>query len=100
MSIGLAILGLTYFFILVMAYVFVIYCNEKEENRSLIINKAYQYAYSILFFSIFIVLTLVFLPHITLDNQTASYLILASKFFSVVTLAVSIYFFSKKQIEN
>ncbi|WP_147532806.1 hypothetical protein [Bacillus marasmi] len=96
MSIGIAMIGLTYFFVLVMGYLYTVYNNENKEKSQMIINKAYQYAYSILLFGILIVLALVFLPHITLDPLTTSYLILACKFVSVLTLAGCIFIFSKR----
>jgi hypothetical protein len=97
MSIGLTIILLTYILLLVMSYQMIIFVNEKDEKRScIIINKSYQYAYSILLFGILVVYALVVLPHIHLDSQTIGYLVLLSKFMSVVTLAGSIYLLSKK----
>jgi hypothetical protein len=97
MSIGLTIILLTYVILLVMSYQMIIFINEKDEKRScLIINKSYQYAYSILLFGILVIYALVVLPHIHLDSQTIGYLVLASKFISVVTLAGSIFLLRKK----
>jgi hypothetical protein len=97
MSIGLTIILLTYVLLLVMSYQMIIFINEKDEKRSyLIINKSYQYAYSILLFGILVVYALVVLPHIHLDSQTIGYLVLASKFISVGTLAGSIFLLRKK----
>ena len=97
MSIGLTIILLTYILLLVMSYQMIIFVNEKDEKRScLIINKSYQYAYSILLFGFLVVYALVILPHIHLDSQTIGYLVLLSKFLSVVTLAGSIFLLSKK----
>ncbi|MEH7255483.1 hypothetical protein V7111_25575, partial [Neobacillus niacini] len=94
---GLAIILLTYMLLLVMSYQIFIFINEKDEKRgSLIIIKSYKHAYSILLFGILIVITLIKLPHITVDNQTISYLILSSKFVSVLTLAGSIFYLNKK----
>jgi hypothetical protein len=97
LGIGLAIISLTYVLLLVMSYQIHIFINQKDEKRGfLIINKSYQYAYSILLFGILVVYALVILPHINLETQTISYLVLASKFISVVTLAGSIYLLSRK----
>jgi hypothetical protein len=96
-GIGLALISLTYILLLVMSYQFFIFINEKDDKRScIIITKSYQNAYSILLFGILVVYALVVFPHIHLDSQTISYLVLASKFISIVTLAGSIYLLSKK----
>jgi len=100
MSIGIAIVLLTYVTILVLSYAIIVFTQENDEHGSRIINKAYQYYYSILLFSIFVVLGLIKLPHITLDSQTTSYLIIASKFISVLTLGGSIYVLSKKKCKH
>ena len=97
MGIGLTIILLTYVLLLVMSYQFFIFINEKDDKRScIIITKSYQYAYSILLFGILVAYALVVLPPIHIDSQTISYLVLASKFISIVTLAGSIYLLSKK----
>lgn len=97
MGIGLTIILLTYVLLLVMSYQFFIFINEKDDKRScIIITKSYQYAYSNLLFGILVVYALIVLPHIHIDSQTISYLVLASKFISIVTLAGSIYLLSKK----
>ncbi|WP_045521947.1 hypothetical protein [Neobacillus niacini] len=97
MGIGLAIILLTYILLLVMSYQIMTLINEKDDKRGcLIINRSYKHAYSILLFGILIVYTLIKLPHINLESQTISYLILASKFISVITLAISIFLLSKK----
>jgi hypothetical protein len=96
-GIGFAVISLTYILLLVMTYQFYIFVNRKDDTRScIIITKSYQYAYSILLFGILVVYALVVLPHIHLDSQTISYLVLASKFISIVTLAGSIFLLSKK----
>ncbi|EKN70677.1 hypothetical protein BABA_04519 [Neobacillus bataviensis LMG 21833] len=101
MNIGIAIVLLTYVTILVLSYAIIIFIQENDDDKgNMIINKAYQYYYSILIFSILIVLGLIKLPHITLDSQTTSYLIIASKFISVLTLGGSIYALSKKKCKN
>ncbi|MFJ5714495.1 hypothetical protein [Neobacillus sp. NPDC093127] len=100
MSIGIAIVLLTYVTILVLSYVILVFTQENGDKGIMIINKAYQYYYSILLFSVFVVLGLMIFPHITLDSQTTSYLFIASKFIAVLTLGGSIYVFSKKKCRN
>lgn len=100
MSIGIAIVLLTYVTILVLSYAILVFTQENDDKGSMIINKAYQYYYSILLCSILVVLGLIILPHIHLDSQTTSYLIIASKFISVLTLGGSIYVLSKKKCKN
>ncbi|MFD2444622.1 hypothetical protein ACFSO7_11655 [Bacillus sp. CGMCC 1.16607] len=91
MGIGLAISLLTYVFLLVMSYVIIICTKENKERGSKIVNKAYQHAYTIFLFGNLIIIALIQLPHITLDIQTTSYLILINKFISVLTLGGSLY---------
>jgi hypothetical protein len=95
-GIELAIALLTYFLLVVMAYLVFVLSSEKEERGSLIINQAYNYAFAILSFGILVVIALVKLPNVTLDNQTTNYLILASKFISVITLGGSVFILTKK----
>jgi hypothetical protein len=97
MGIELAIIFLTYVTILVMSYMVIICLKDKDERGFRIINQAYQNAYSILLFSILVVIALIKLPHITLNNQTTSYLILSSKFISVLTLGVSIFLLNRNK---
>ncbi|GIN37069.1 MULTISPECIES: hypothetical protein [Heyndrickxia] len=96
MGIWLAIILLTYVLILVMSYVTITYLNENKEQSCKIINQAFYNAFNVLCFSILTVLIFVELPHITVDTQTTSYLILASKFLSILTLGCSIYVISRK----
>lgn len=99
MGIELAIILLTYMLLLVMSYQTLIFINAKDDKRGyFIINKSYKHAYSILLFGILIVITLIKLPHVPIDNITISYLLLSSKFISVVTLAVSIFLLNKKYV--
>ncbi|MFJ7727570.1 hypothetical protein ACIQXV_15580 [Neobacillus sp. NPDC097160] len=100
MGISIAVVLLTYVTLLVLTYVIMIFTTENDEKGSWIINKAYQYYYSILIFSILVIIGLFKLPHITLDSQTASYLIIASKFISVLTLGGSIYVLSKRRCKH
>jgi hypothetical protein len=100
MSVELAVVSLTYIIILVVCYVLITVSDRKDEKVILIINKAYQFAYSILLFGFLIVCLLIKLPHITLDTQTTSFLILACKLISVLTLGGSIYVLRRKFSKN
>lgn len=97
MSIHFAIAGLTYFMLLVSAYEIIIFTNFEEEKSEKIINRAFKNAFFTLAFGLLVVYTLLILPHITLDYQTTSYLILASKFISMFTLGGSFYLLSRKR---
>jgi hypothetical protein len=97
MGIELAIILLTYITILVMSYMIIICMKDKDERGIRIVNQAYQNAFSILLFSILVVIALIKLPHITLNNQTTSYLILISKFISVLTLGGSIFLLNRNK---
>lgn len=92
---GFAIITLTYIYILVIAYVFVI-IKDNSERAGMLINKAYQYAFSVLLYSFLLIWILLEFPYVTLDEHTASYLILTSKFASVLTLGCSIFVLRKK----
>ncbi|MFZ7943595.1 hypothetical protein [Neobacillus sp. 19] len=100
MGIGVAVVLLTYVTLLVLSYAMIVFTTKKEEKGSWIVNKAYQYYYTILLFSMLVMIGLIKLPHITLDSQTASYFIIASKFISVLTLGGSIYVLSKKSFRD
>ncbi|RHW37995.1 hypothetical protein D1B31_14530 [Neobacillus notoginsengisoli] len=100
MAIGLAIALLTYAIILAMSYVVVIFTSEAEKNRKLIINTSYNHAFSVLFICILIVFILFLLPPIQLDVQKTSYLILASKFLSILTLGGSLFFLKRRRYKN
>ncbi|WP_342429387.1 hypothetical protein [Neobacillus sp. FSL H8-0543] len=97
MNILYAVVALTYIMILVLAYGITILTKMDEEKSEKIINKAFNNAFSILAFGLLIVYSLFVLPHITLDNQTTSYLILASKFISVFTLGGSLFVLKRKR---
>ncbi|WHY02878.1 hypothetical protein [Neobacillus sp. DY30] len=97
MTIEQGIILLTYLLLLVLSYQIIFLINKKEDNkRFLIISTSYKHAYTILFFGILIVYTLIKHPSVHLESQTISYLILASKYLSVITLAGSIFLLSKK----
>jgi hypothetical protein len=97
LTIELAIILLTYLLLLVMSYQIIFLIDKKEGKRgSIIIITSYKHAYTILLFGILIVYTLIKLPYIHLESKTISYLILASKYISVITLAVSIFLLSKR----
>lgn len=93
---GTAIVALTYVYILVVAYVFVIFTNHPSERGDMMINKAYNYAFSVLLFGFFTIWLLLELPHLVLDSTTAGYLLLASKLASVLTLGISLFVLRKK----
>jgi len=96
MNIYLAVAALTYIMILILAYGVIIFTKLEETKSEKIINKAFSNAYSILAFGLLIVYALFLLPHITVSNQTISYLLLISKYFSVFTLGGSLFFLAKK----
>jgi hypothetical protein len=95
MNIHYAVIGLTYLIILVIAYAVSISTNSEEEKSKVIIDKAFKNAFSILAFGLLVVYGLFLIPHITLDNQITSYLILASKFISVFTLGGTLFILNK-----
>jgi hypothetical protein len=97
MNIHYAVIGLTYLIILVIAYAVSISTNSEEEKSEVIIDKAFKNAFSILAFGLLVVYGLFLIPHITLDHQTTSYLILASKFISVFTLGGTLFILNKKR---
>jgi hypothetical protein len=97
MNIHYAVIGLTYLIILVIAYAVSISTNSEEEKSEVIIDKAFKNAFSILAFGLLVVYGLFLIPHITLDHQTTSYLILASKYISVFTLGGTLFILNKKR---
>ncbi|MCM3693446.1 hypothetical protein [Neobacillus niacini] len=97
MHIYYAVIGLTYLIILVIAYAVSISTNSEEEKSRVIIDRAFKNAFSILAFGLLVVYGLFLIPHITLDNQITSYLILASKFISVFTLGGTLFILNKKR---
>lgn len=96
MSIHIATTALVYVVLLVLTYEAVIFTSSNEEKSEEVINKAYHNAYSILMFGLFVTYTLVQIPLIYLDSQTASYLLLTSKFISVLTLGGSLFILNRK----
>ncbi|WHZ03573.1 hypothetical protein QNH48_02475 [Neobacillus sp. YX16] len=97
MNIHYAVIGLAYLIILVIAYAVIIFTNSEEEKSEVIIDKAFKNAFSILAFGLLVVYGLFLIPHITLDSQTTSYLILASKYISVFTLGGTLFILNKKR---
>ncbi|MHC0036321.1 hypothetical protein [Pseudoneobacillus sp. C159] len=93
MGIGVAIGLLTYVMVLVMTYVVIVYLKRGEN----IINRAYRHAYAILCFGMLIVIILIKLPHVTLDRHVTGYLLLSSKFISVLTLGISLFLLNRKK---
>jgi ABC-type Na+ efflux pump permease subunit len=95
-GIQFAVVGLSYFMLVVITYGITIFLNMDEGKSEEIINKSYQYAYIILASGLLIVYFLLIVPHITFDHEVASYLILGCKLLSLFTLAGSLYVLSKK----
>jgi hypothetical protein len=100
MNILYAVIVLTYVMFLVLAYGIILFTKLEEKKSEEIINKAFNNAYSILAFSLLVVYSLFVLPHIPLDYQTTSYLILASKFLSVFTLGGSLFLLSRRRFNQ
>ncbi|WP_102347518.1 hypothetical protein [Bacillus sp. Marseille-P3661] len=98
MNIHIAIAGLVYLLLLVIAYEITIFTNLEKEKSEEIISRAYNYAYGVLIFGLLIVYILLMLP-LTIDYQVASSLIIASKFSSIVTLGATLYLLTKKRCE-
>lgn len=98
MSIQLAVTGLTYFMILVLTYGITVFLSLDEEIGEEIIRRSFNYAYTILVFGLLVVYGLLVLPPVTLDHETASYLILASKCLSVFTLGGSLFILNRKKL--
>lgn len=96
MVINFMIVVLMYLLVLVLTYEVVILINSKDEKAEKIVNKAFKYAFFILFYCLLIVYSLIVLPHIVLDYITTAYLLLASKYISVLTLGGSIFILSRK----
>ncbi|MCM3571098.1 hypothetical protein [Neobacillus mesonae] len=90
MSIELAIIILACFLLLVMGYVFVTIPKHDDEKGLIITPKGFNIRFPFSLFSILFVIAFVKLPHIPTDYQTISYLLLASKFISILTLAGNI----------
>lgn len=91
------IVVLMYLLVLVLTYEVVILINSKDEKAEKIVNKAFKYAFFILCYCLLIVYSLIVLPHIVLDHITTAYLLLASKYISVLTLGGSIFILSRKR---
>lgn len=100
MSIEVAVAALVYFIILVLTYAVSVLKSSEDEKGKDIINRAFENAYSILLFGLGVIYFLVIFPYITIDFQTTSYLILASKFISVLTLAVSLFILNRKRCNH
>ncbi|MBB6447967.1 hypothetical protein [Bacillus benzoevorans] len=96
MGIQVAAAALGYLLLLVLAYETNIFMNSEEERSEKIINRAYNNAFAILTFGLFIVYILVQIPLIYIDSQTTSFLLLVSKFISVLTLGGSLFILNRK----
>ncbi|WP_071396545.1 hypothetical protein [Bacillus tuaregi] len=100
MNIEVVVVAIAYFILLVFTYAVSILKNQEDQKGQEIINKSFDHAYIILVFGLVIVYFLVLLPHITIDSQTTSYLLLASKFISVLTLGGSLFILNRKRWYN
>lgn len=96
MDIHFAIAALFYLILLVLAYEIIIFVNLKEEDSEKIILQSFDHAFSILIFGLIVVYAMLILPHITLEYEMTTYLILASKFISVLTLGGSLFLLNRK----
>ncbi|WP_338450596.1 hypothetical protein R4Z09_01155 [Niallia oryzisoli] len=97
MNLEVVVVAIGYFIILVLAYAVTILRNREDEKGQEIINRAFDHAYIILIFGLVVVYFLVALPYITIDSQTTSYLLLVSKFISVLTLGGSLFILNRKR---
>lgn len=95
MGINVMIVILMYLLVLVFSYKVVILINSKDDKAEKIVNKAFENAFFILCYCLLIVYTLIVLPHIVLDFQTTAFLLLISKYISVLTLGGSIFMLSR-----
>lgn len=98
--INFLIVLLTYLMVLVISYEVIILHRSRNGNGEKIVNKALDYAFFILGFSLLIVYSLVVLPHIIIDQITIAYLLLICKYISVLTLGCSIFMLSRKYIDK
>jgi hypothetical protein len=98
MSIPFVILVLTYILFLVFAYGATLFVNLDEKTGERIISRAFRRAFLIFVMGLSMVYLILVLPHLTLDPQTASYLILASKCASILTLGMSLFQMRRKAV--
>lgn len=96
MNIFIAITILIYTMLLIFTYGFAILTVFQEDKGEEIFNRAFNNAYVNLIFGLLIIYTLIQHPHIPMDTGKTSYLLLASKFLSLMTLGVSLFIFSRK----
>jgi len=96
-DVSVAVITIAYFIILVFTYAVTVLRSSEDVKGQEIINKAFDHAYMILMFGLVIVYFLVIFPHIPIDSQTTSYLLLASKFISVLTLGGSLFVLNRKR---
>ncbi|KAF0817601.1 MULTISPECIES: hypothetical protein [unclassified Cytobacillus] len=96
MNIFFAVTVLIYTMLLIFTYGFAILTDFQEDKGEEIFDRAFKNAYVILLFGLLIIYTLIQHPHIPMDSGKTSYLLLASKFLSLMTLGVSLFIFSRK----
>ncbi|OMF63339.1 hypothetical protein BK139_01370 [Paenibacillus sp. FSL R5-0490] len=97
MNIFFAVTVLIYTMLLIITYGFAILTKFKEDKGEEIFNRAFINAYVILLFGLLIIYTLIQHPHVPLDSGKTSYLLLSSKFLSLMTLGGSLFFLSRKR---
>jgi hypothetical protein len=98
MVIQYVVLALTYLLLLVLAYQVIIFMNDEKSEE--IISVAFNHAYTILFFGLLVVYSMVQHPYTDFDHQTTSFLILGSKLISVLTLGGSLYLLTRKRCKS
>lgn len=100
MVIHLVVTALIYIMLLVLAYEAMIFNNISEEKSEEIITLSFKRAYTILLFGLLVVYSMVKHPYTDYDHQTTSFLILGSKFISVLTLGGSLFLLSRKRCKS
>lgn len=100
MVIHFVVIALTYLMLIVLAYEVMIFITADEEKSKEIINVAFNRAYTILYFGLLVVYSMVKHPYTDFDHQTTSFLILGSKIVSVLTLGGSLFFLNRKRCKN
>lgn len=100
MGIQFVVILLTYLMVIVLAYEGIVFITGNEKKSVEIINVAFKRAYIILFFSLLVVYSIVIHPFTDVDYETTSFLILGSKFISMLTLGGSLFLLNKKRYKK
>ncbi|OIU70482.1 hypothetical protein BHE18_12285 [Rossellomorea aquimaris] len=95
-----AITALIYILLLVLTYEAIILNNSSTDKSIEIITLSFNRAYTILLFGLLIVYGMVKHPYTDFDHQTTSFLILGSKFISLLTLGGSFILLYRKSCKN